>query len=209
MNQSVKNFTRKKVFLTVVVMRVHTLIYWTTAASYATVFRLLCCVLLKYCIKLSEYGWVGQISDDRWSAVPQSEVNVTEGDSIELSVYFLQNGPSSSDSYTFTITSTGSAACKRVMVLSITLLCTICAGILDYSMVHIQVLELTDEPVPVTILAVDDNVYEGTEVIYLRLTETNSSNDVTHGLVHPSITIILEDNDSMLFTSNPHTMQGS
>ena len=65
-------------------------------------------------------------------------------------------------------------------------------------MVHIQVLELTDESVPVTIVAVDDNVYEGTEVIYLRLTQTNSSNDVTHGLVHPSITIILEDNDSML-----------
>ena len=102
-------------------MRVHTLIYWTTTASYATVFRLLCCVLLKHCIKISEYGWVGQISDDRWSAVPQSEVNVTEGESVELNIYFLQNGPSSSDFYTFTMTSSGSAERKRVMVHSITL----------------------------------------------------------------------------------------
>ena len=71
-------------------------------------------------------------------------------------------------------------------------------------MVHIQVLELTDEPVPVTIVAVDDNVYEGTELIYLRLTETDSSNDVTRGLVHPSIAIILEDNDSMLLKQPSH-----
>ena len=55
------------------------------------------------------------ITGDRQSALPLTEVHVTEGDSIDLSIYFLQNGPSHRDSINFEITTTGSAASKAVL----------------------------------------------------------------------------------------------
>ena len=50
-----------------------------------------------------------EISEDRQSGLPLYEVNATEGESIDLNIFFLQNGPSSRDYYTFTITTGGSA----------------------------------------------------------------------------------------------------
>ena len=62
---------------------------------------MLCCA--------AEYGWVQEISEDRHSALPLYEVNATEGESIDLNIFFLHNGPSSRDYYTFTIATGGSA----------------------------------------------------------------------------------------------------
>ena len=57
------------------------------------------------------------ISEDRHSALPLYEVKATEGDSIDLNIFFLQNGPSSRDYYTFTITTGGSAISKAECLL--------------------------------------------------------------------------------------------
>ena len=57
----------------------------------------------------AEYGWVQDISEDRQYALPQADIAVTEGDFVALSIYFLQNGPSNTDSYLFSITTRGTA----------------------------------------------------------------------------------------------------
>ena len=49
------------------------------------------------------------ITGDMQSALPLTEVHVTEGDNIDLTIFFLQNGPNHQDSINFEITTTGSA----------------------------------------------------------------------------------------------------
>ena len=49
------------------------------------------------------------ITQGNQSTLLQGEINVLEGESIDLNIYFLQYGPSNTDYYTFTITTGGSA----------------------------------------------------------------------------------------------------
>ena len=49
------------------------------------------------------------ISDDRQSASPQTDIAATEGDIIGLGIYFVQNGPSNIDYFLFSITTGGTA----------------------------------------------------------------------------------------------------
>ena len=56
------------------------------------------------------------ITVDRQSALPLSEVHVTEGDSIDLSIFFLQNGPNHRDFINFEITTTGSATSTEAVL---------------------------------------------------------------------------------------------
>ena len=50
-----------------------------------------------------------EISEDMQSAVPQLHLDAMEGDNINLTIYFLQNGPSNTDYTIFTITTGGTA----------------------------------------------------------------------------------------------------
>ena len=62
-------------------------------------------------------------------------------------------------------------------------------------------LELTNEPLLVRVLTVDDDdVYEGVKTLSLTLAQNDSSNNVTNalGLTSETVLIILEDNDSKL-----------
>ena len=69
----------------------------------------------------------------------------------------------------------------------------------DYIISHDSVLELTSQPLSVNVETVDDDVYEGTETLFLTLVQTDSSNNVTYdsGLISDTAFITLEDNDSM------------
>ena len=69
----------------------------------------------------------------------------------------------------------------------------------DYIISHDSVLELTSQPLSVNVQTVDDDVYEGTETLFLTLVQTDSSNNVTYdsGLISDTAFITLEDNDSM------------
>ena len=69
---------------------------------------------------------------------------------------------------------------------------------MDYNISHDVVLELTNQPLPVHVITVDNDVYEGTKTINLTLTQTYSSNNVTYdsGLVFKTAFITVEDNDS-------------
>ena len=69
----------------------------------------------------------------------------------------------------------------------------------DYIIFHASVLELTSQPLSVNVQTVDDDVYEGTETLFLTLVQTDSSNNVTYdsGLISDTAFITLEDNDSM------------
>ena len=49
------------------------------------------------------------ISDDRQSSSPQTDIIATEGDIIGLGIYFFQNGPSNIDSFLFSVTTGGTA----------------------------------------------------------------------------------------------------
>ena len=85
--------------------------------------------------------------------------------------------------------------------------CHFNADVRDYSVVHnaVLVLQLTNEPFPVRVTTVDDDVYEGTETLSLTLAQTRSSNSVTfnQGLIFEKVLITLKDNDSMLHTIVP------
>ena len=83
--------------------------------------------------------------------------------------------------------------------------CHFNADVRDYSVVHNAVFELTNEPFPVQVTTVDDDVYEGTETLSLTLAQTRSSNSVTfsQGLIFEKVLITLKDNDSMLHTLVP------
>ena len=87
--------------------------------------------------------------------------------------------------------------------------CHFNADVRDYNVVHNvvhnAVLQLTNEPFPVRVTTVDDDVYEGTETLSLTLAQTRSSNSVTfnQGLIFEKVLITLKDNDSMLHTIVP------
>ena len=49
------------------------------------------------------------ISEGRQSALPQADIAATEGESIALRIYFVQNGPSNIDYFLFSITTGGTA----------------------------------------------------------------------------------------------------
>ena len=71
--------------------------------------------------------------------------------------------------------------------------------LVDYIISNTSVLELTSQPLSVNVQTVDDDVYEGTETLFLTLVQTDSSNNVTYdsGLISDTAFITLEDNDSM------------
>jgi hypothetical protein len=135
-----------------------------------------------HCLLCYEYGWVQDISEDRQSALPQADISATEGDSIALRIYFVQNGPSNIDYFLFSIT-TGGTAIEFV----------------DYNISNASLLELTSQPLSVNVQTVDDDVYEGTETLFLTLVQTNSSNNVTYdsGLMSDTAFITVEDNDKL------------
>ena len=149
-----------------------------------------------------EYGWVRNISEDRQSALPVAAVNAIEGDTIDLSIFFLQNGPSNKDSYSFTIIAGGSALSKTIhqscMNSTYENLVDLSPDTKDYNILSGLNLELNNEPLSVSIQTVDDDAYEGTETIYLTLVQSTSSNNVTYstGLISETVVITVEDNDS-------------
>ena len=59
-----------------------------------------------------EYGWMQDISEIGHSALPQTEIIVREGTTIDLNIFFLENGPSNRDKYHFRITTGGTALGK-------------------------------------------------------------------------------------------------
>ena len=71
---------------------------------------------------------------------------------------------------------------------------------MDYNISHDVVLELTNQPLPVHVLTMDNDVYEEAKTINLTLVQTNSSNNVTYdsGLISETVFITVEDNDGML-----------
>ena len=71
------------------------------------------------------------------------------------------------------------------------------------------VLRLTNAPLPLQVVTVDDGVYEGTETIYLTLAQKDSSNNVTNGmgLTSETLSITLKDNDSTLHKTFKHCLQ--
>ena len=75
------------------------------------------------------------------------------------------------------------------------------ADVTDYTIVYDPELQLTNEPLLVQVLTVDDDdVYEGVKTLSLTLSQNDSSNNVTNalGLTSETVLIILEDNDSKL-----------
>ena len=50
------------------------------------------------------------ITGDMQSALPLTGVHVTEGDNIDLTIFFLRNGPSHRDSINFEITTSRGSA---------------------------------------------------------------------------------------------------
>ena len=69
---------------------------------------------------------------------------------------------------------------------------------MDYNISHALVLVLTNQPLPVHVLTVENDVYEGTKTINLTLVQTYSSNNVTYdsGLISKAAFITVEDNNS-------------
>ena len=147
-----------------------------------------------------EYGWVQDISEIGHSALPQTEINVREGSNIDLNIFFLENGPSNRDKYHFRITTRGTALGKTHKHTLLRYILIVPTENVDYIISHGSVLKLTNQPIPVNVLTVDDDVYEGTKIIILRLLQINSTNNVTYslGFISETVVITVEDNDSML-----------